>query len=146
LKGEVVVSLVTTVSERLSPGSLLDCEGRPLVVDHSRPLPVKGGVHLSHWVVQFTTVHDRDQAQALTGSLLRAEAQEGAEGLWVHELVGSAVRTADGEERGRVVAVEANPASDLLVLDTGALVPLRFVVSQGSGTVTVDPPPGLFGD
>ena len=44
----------------------------------------------------------------------------------------------------RPVAVEANPASDLLVLDSGALVPLRFVVSAEPGHVTVDPPAGLF--
>ena len=40
--------------------------------------------------------------------------------------------------------VEVNPASDLLVLDGGALVPLRFVVSTDDGVVTVDPPDGLF--
>jgi 16S rRNA processing protein RimM len=49
-----------------------------------------------------------------------------------------------GEDRGTVVAVEANPASDLLVLDSGALVPLRFVVTEGPGSLTVDVPAGLF--
>ena len=43
----------------------------------------------------------------------------------------------------------ANPASDLLELDSGALVPLRFVVGGVETTpegrvVRVDPPPGLF--
>ena len=50
----------------------------------------------------------------------------------------------DGTERGVVTAVEANPASDLLVLDTGHLVPLRFVVARDDGRVTIDPPAGLF--
>jgi 16S rRNA processing protein RimM len=43
-----------------------------------------------------------------------------------------------------VRAVEANPAHDLLVLDTGALVPIVFVVSQADGVVVIDPPEGLL--
>ena len=50
--------------------------------------------------------------------------------LWVHELIGAAVSTADGTRRRRGRRVQANPASDLLVLDTGALVPLPFVVER----------------
>jgi 16S rRNA processing protein RimM len=45
---------------------------------------------------------------------------------------------------GRVTAVEANPAHDLLVLDGGALVPMVFVVEQRDGVVVIDPPDGLF--
>ena len=41
-------------------------------------------------------------------------------------------------------AVQANPASDLLVLDGGQLVPLRFVVEHGPGRVVIDPPAGLL--
>ena len=41
--------------------------------------------------------------------------------------------------------VEANPASDLLVLDTGALVPLTFVTAvEANRRVDVDVPEGLF--
>jgi 16S rRNA processing protein RimM len=43
-----------------------------------------------------------------------------------------------------VVAVEANPAHDLLVLDDGALVPVVFVVEHTPGRVVVDPPAGLL--
>ena len=47
---------------------------------------------------------------------------------------------------GSVTAVEANPASDLLVLESGGLIPLRFMTSHdpGSGTITVDIPEGLL--
>ena len=45
---------------------------------------------------------------------------------------------------GRVAAVEANPASDLLVLESGALVPMVFVVEAAAGRVVVDPPAGLL--
>ena len=38
----------------------------------------------------------------------------------------------------------ANPASDLLELDSGALVPVTFVVAQTPERVTIDPPEGLF--
>ena len=43
--------------------------------------------------------------------------------VWVHELIGAEVRDRAGAVLGRVVAVEANPAHDLLVLDSGALDP-----------------------
>jgi len=62
----------------------------------------------------------------------------------VHDLVGSRVVEPDGTDRGVVTAVEANPASALLVLDDGHLVPLRFVTSREAGRVTVDVPAGLF--
>jgi 16S rRNA processing protein RimM len=42
------------------------------------------------------------------------------------------------------VSVVANPASDLLELDDGALVPLRFVTEHVPGRITVDAPAGLL--
>ena len=43
------------------------------------------------------------------------------------------------------VDVEANPASDLLVLDSGALIPLTFVTSvEANSLIEVDVPEGLF--
>jgi 16S rRNA processing protein RimM len=49
-----------------------------------------------------------------------------------------------GSQVGTVVAVEANPASDLLVLDGGALVPMCFVTEKQAVRLTVDLPPGLL--
>jgi 16S rRNA processing protein RimM len=44
-----------------------------------------------------------------------------------------------------VVGVEANPASDLLVLDSGALIPLTFVTTVDANVrIDVDVPEGLF--
>jgi 16S rRNA processing protein RimM len=44
-----------------------------------------------------------------------------------------------------IEAVQDNPAADLLVLDTGALVPVVFVVDGPTdGVVRVDTPHGLF--
>ena len=48
----------------------------------------------------------------------------------MHDLIGSVVEDPDGVELGRVTGVEANPASDLLVLEGGGLIPLRFVTSH----------------
>ena len=65
--------------------------------------------------------------------------------LWVHELIGAEVVDQAGTRRGVVEQVVDNPASDLLELDTGYLVPVRFVTALDPGvTVTVDVPAGLF--
>jgi 16S rRNA processing protein RimM len=145
LRGEVVVDLLSTVEDRLAPGSALDHDGRRLVVEASQALPGKASPRGGRWLVRFAGLATREEAERLVGATLRAEPLVGAEGLWVHELIGSEVVDQAGEARGKVAAVEANPASDLLVLDNGALVPLRFVVSSEPGKLTVDAPAGLFG-
>jgi 16S rRNA processing protein RimM len=144
LRGEVVVELVSTVEARLSIGSVLECQGRQLVVLHSQLVPGRAGPRGGRWLVHFAGVDSREEAEALVGATLQAEPLTGAEGLWVHELIGSLVVDQTGENHGKVTAVEANPASDLLVLDSGALVPLTFVVASEPGKLTVDAPPGLF--
>jgi 16S rRNA processing protein RimM len=138
LRGEVAVTLSTDRTERLSPGSVLFTEDRELVVTASRP---QG----DRWLVRFEGVDDRSAAEELRGLLLRGERlPTGADELWVHEVVGLMVRDREGRDLGRVVAVEANPASDLLVLEGEELVPLTFVVERGPDVVVVDPPAGLL--
>jgi 16S rRNA processing protein RimM len=145
LRGEVVVALVTTRGERLAPGSTLECSGRHLVVETSQLVPGRTGPTAGRWLVRFAGIDSREAAERLVGSVLRAEAAAQAEGgLFVHELIGAEVVEVSGQTRGSVVAVEANPASDLLVLDSGSLVPVRFVVASEPGRLTVDVPPGLF--
>jgi 16S rRNA processing protein RimM len=58
--------------------------------------------------------------------------------------VGSEVVDRQGSPVGRVIAVEANPASDLLVLDGGTLIPLRFVVERQGERLVVELPAGLL--
>jgi 16S rRNA processing protein RimM len=97
------------------------------------------------WIVQFEGIFDRSQAERLRGVELEAEAVEVPGKLWVHELVGATVVDLGGTELGTVQAVEANPASDLLVLEGGGLIPLRFVVEGGApGPLVVDIPEGLL--
>ena len=143
LRGELADTFTTNRDERSAPGAVLYADGRKLVITASRP-------HLGRMLVQFAGVDDRTAAEALLGVTLAADplavgAAELTEGeFWVHELVGSTVVDRAGVARGSVIAVEANPAHDLLVLDGGALVPMVFVVEQRDGEVVIDPPDGLF--
>lgn len=138
LRGQVVVELVTNRTERVEPGSILYTEAGPLEVVSS-----KAQGH-SRWLVAFSGVGDRNAAEALGHPVLRATPLPPDGTLWVHELLGAEVFELDGTRRGVVAEVQANPASDLLVLDTGALVPLRFVVESRDRRVRIDPPAGLF--
>jgi len=137
IRGEVIVELVTNRAERLDPGSVLSTDAGDFEVLRSSP-------HQNRWIVAFAGVADRNRAEELRGTVLRAEALEDEDDtLWVHELVGVRVYDVNGLFYGSVLEVEANPASDLLVLPQG-LVPLTFVVDQPPGRVVIDPPEGLI--
>ena len=129
----------TNRPERRTHGAVLYAGDRTLLVESCRP-------HGHRWLVRFRGVGDRDTAEELRGAVLTAdELGELPEGEhWAHELVGAEARDASGAALGRVVAVESNPASDLLVLDEGGLVPITFVVELRDGVVVVDPPAGLL--
>ena len=139
LRGEIAVSFISDRVERLAPGASLWIGDRELVVRSSRP-------HQQRWLVCFDGVNDRNAAEALQGEILRADALPAAseDEFWVHELIGATVQDPSGTELGTVIAIEANPASDLLVLDGDRLIPLVFVLSHTRGLVVVDPPAGLW--
>jgi 16S rRNA processing protein RimM len=132
-----VVLLSTDRDERLAPGARLSSDRGELIVRSSRR-------HADRWIVAFEGCATRDQADELRGLTLRADAVDDPSELWAHDLIGSEVVTVGGEAVGRCTAVVANPAADLLELDSGALVPVVFVVDHEPGRVTVDPPDGLF--
>lgn len=133
---------------RFSPGSrLLHEDGRELVVVASRR-------HRDRLLVTFEGHADRDRAATLRGALYvdpsQARSLEAGE-FWVHELVGLAVRSLDGDPAGTVAEVRPGPAQDLLVLDTPAgerLVPMTagivVNVDVARGEIVVDPPDGLL--
>jgi 16S rRNA processing protein RimM len=101
--------------------------------------------HRDRWIVRFEQIDDRTTAEALTGATLLAEALPAAPGeLWAHELVGRPVRDRRAGPLGTVVAIQANPAHDLLVLDGGALVPVVFITGTTEDAILVDAPDGLF--
>ncbi len=139
LRGEVIVALTTDRTERVAPGSCL-------WVDEVEREVVRSSPHHHRWIVAFAGVEGRDAAEALHGATLRAVPLDADDALWVHELVDAAVVLADGTEVGRVVAVQDNPAHELLVLDTGSLVPVVFVTDSSGlpDRVVIDPPEGLL--
>lgn len=145
LAGQVLVRLTTNVDERLVPGTQVTTEGRrpqQLTVVAARP-------HQQRWIVTFAGIDNREAAEALTGSVLLAEPlglDDDPDALWVHELIGSEVVDLAGASHGTVVAVLDNPASDLLELESGRLVPLTFVVEHGPRRLVVDAPPGILTD
>jgi 16S rRNA processing protein RimM len=138
LRGMVIVDLWTDRTERLDPGMVLHTERGDLTVVSSQP-------NKDQFLVQFAEITDRPGSEAWRGTLLSAERLEVEGVLWVDQLFGATVQTPDGVTRGTVVSVEENPASDLMVLDNGALVPMVFVTEvQANHTVIVDVPEGLF--
>ena len=137
LRGEVVVDLVSNRAERSRAGAAFQTDGGRLEIEEARPFG-------DRWLVRFLGVGDLRGAEALRGTVLRAAAIDDADALWVHDLVGAAaVRAGDGKALGRVVSVVSNPASDLLELEDGTLVPVRFVVARHGGELELDLPEGL---
>jgi 16S rRNA processing protein RimM len=140
VRGDVLVRLTSDRTSRLDAGSVLVTARGPLTV-------VQSSLHNDRWIVRFDAIDGRDEAEGWRGTLLQAEATDDPgedDGYWVHQLVGATVLLVDGTEVGVVREVEANPASDLLVLESGTLVPVVFVVEQVPGRVTIDPPDGLL--
>jgi 16S rRNA processing protein RimM len=137
IRCEIFVSLTSDRIERVAEGSTLETEGEWLTVVSSR----RSG---NRFIVRFAESDSRNDAERMTGRVLRAQPLDDPDALWVHEMIGAQVVEVGGRERGRCVAVIANPASDLLELDSGALVPSVFVVESNAETIVIDPPDGLF--
>jgi 16S rRNA processing protein RimM len=139
LRGQVLVDLSSDRVERLSAGNTLFSDRGPLVV-------VAAAVHQkTRFIVSFDRITTRDEAEHWRGVALSAPRIEDNSVIWIDQLYGAEVVDALGVRRGVVVDVEANPASDLMVLDTGALVPLTFVTAvEANQRVEIDPPEGLF--
>jgi 16S rRNA processing protein RimM len=139
LRGEVMVTLTTNRTERVAVGTLWWVANREVTVEAARP-------HQGRHLVRLSGVDDRDAAAALTGARVYALALDDAEDdeVWVHQVIGASVTDRAGREHGRVVAVEANPAHDLLVLENGGLVPMVFVIEHDGDHVLIDPPDGLL--
>jgi len=138
VRGEVSVLLTTNRTERLASGSVLHTDNGPLEVRSSRP-------HKGSWLVFFVGVDDRDGADALRNTVVRAEPIDDPDELWVHELIGATVIDQHGDRHGTVTRVLDNPASDLLEIDGSTLVPVHFVVGHEPGhEIHVDVPVGLF--
>jgi 16S rRNA processing protein RimM len=148
IRGEVSVQKLTEVEDRFAPGSAVQLEdGRTLTVEKARP-------HQHSLLVKFEEVPDRNAAEALHGEVLLVASGDSpdapAGAFWVHQVVGLEVVTEDGRSLGRVVEVQGNPANDLWVTESGALIPaVREVVKEvdlEGGRVSIHELPGLLED
>ena len=137
LNGELIVDLSTNRTERINPGSVISTQKLKLNVRTSRP-------HQKKFIVHFEGIQNREKAEELRGTTLFAEPIKD-ETVWAHELIGAEVIDQKGISRGHVTSVVHNPASDLLELEDGNLVPLNFLISYEAGkTIFVNTPEGLF--
>lgn len=138
LRGQVIVDLWTDRHERLAQGVELSTDRGPLVV-------LAAAAHQDRFIVSFDRINSREDADAWRGVVLSAPRIEEDDVIWIDQLFDAEVYDASGQHRGVVVDVESNPASDILVLDTGALVPLTFVTNVEANTrIDIDAPDGLF--
>lgn len=146
VRGQIYITLLSNRDERVQVGAKL-WAGQWFTIRSSSLVPSREN---NRWVVNLVDIDDRTAAEALVNRTVWAEPIDDNEAVWVHQVVGATVIDSHGVHRGRCVAVVANPANDLLELDSGALVPVIFVTAvtpdpHASGfTVTVDPPDGLF--
>ena len=140
VRGDLFLSLTSDLAQRREVGAQLiifDSSGqRTLTITASRP-------QQDRWVVHFEGIDDRNAAEKLTNKFLYAEPIDGAEGLWVHQLIGSEVEDTSGVSWGVCTGVLNNPAHDLLELESGVLIPMPFVLSCDEGITVIDPPAGL---
>ncbi len=129
------MSLVSNRPERTQPGTTVYFGGRALTIDRCRP-------HGDKYLVGFAGLTTRDAVEDLRG-VIHGDPLTDDEELWVHDLIGAVV--IDGDiDRGTVVAVQANPAADLLVLDDDTLVPATFIERIDGERIIIDAPAGLF--
>jgi 16S rRNA processing protein RimM len=140
VRGDLFLSLTSDLVQRREVGAqliILDSSGqRTLTITSSRP-------QQDRWVVHFEGIDDRNAAEKLTNKFLYAAPIDGAEGLWVHQLIGSEVEDTSGVSWGVCTGVLNNPAHDLLELESGVLIPMPFVLSCDEGITVIDPPAGL---
>ncbi len=157
LKGGIKLELYTDdPGRRFVPGARFDLQVPDSSPWHGKQLQL---IELkwfnSHAVAFFEGITTREAAETAIKAILWVDHDEDEESAepdaWFdHQLVGLRVLRGDVEV-GTVVRVEHLPAQDLLIVDTPSgevLVPfvkaIVTAVDVAAGTVTVDPPMGLF--
>jgi 16S rRNA processing protein RimM len=152
VRGEVTVEVRTDDPDtRFAPGTTLTTDPpspRPLVVSAAR-------WHSGVLLLRLAGVDDRDQAEALRGTMIVIDSADvpapaDPDEFYDHQLIGLTVHTAGGEPVGEVsdvlhhgqdLLVVRHDSRDVLIPFVKALVP---EVDLAAGRVVVDPPPGLL--
>ncbi|MEP1124336.1 MAG: hypothetical protein ABJH68_10650 [Ilumatobacter sp.] len=138
LQGDIFVQLTTDRRERVVAGAQFHARDRLITVTSSRVL---GNGRI---IARFDVFDDRTQAERWTNVELFAEPIDDPDALWVHEMIGKQVVDQHGVARGTCVVILANPAAEILELESGALVPTNFVTSIDGDSILVEVPDGLF--
>jgi 16S rRNA processing protein RimM len=157
LKGALKVELYTDdPARRFVPGATFTLQVPATSPWHGRTLELAElKWYNAHAVAFFKDVPDRTAAETLVKAILwvdqdPAEVTDEEDAWFDHQLVGLRVLR-DGVEVGTLTQIDHLPAQDLLTVTTPAgdvLVPfvkaIVTAVDVAAGTITVNPPLGLF--
>ena len=146
IRGEVVIVTHDPDDRTLETVRDVWIGGEPRTIAEVRGTP-RG------WLAVLDGVTTRNEAELLRGKVVHVAREAlglGPDDVLLADLVGCAVRTIEGEAWGVIVAVDAAPLQDLLVIHDGGverLLPMvdEFVtnIDLAAGVVTVSPPEGL---
>ena len=140
LRGELIVALTSNVDERIKAGTEIYLKSKKkYVITSSKP-------YKKHFLVSLSGIQSRTEAENLAGEILFAKPLEDPKIKWAHDLIGNSVIDNEGNPRGTIVEIHANPASDLLVLEDETLIPVVFLKDVRDNKVFVDTPKGIFQD
>ncbi len=138
LRGELELAFTTDlVAERTASGAQLWIGGNAFTVESARP-------HKQHQLVVLTGIRTREAAESLRGKAILAERIDDPDLVFVHEVIGLHLVDQHGTDHGQVASVIDNPASDLMELTDGRLVPFAFLVEVDDVRVLVNIPAGLL--
>lgn len=152
IRGEVVIDPSTDFpEERFAEGATVFAQRgatvSPMIVAASR-------MHAGRPIVRFDATASMDEAETLRGLELRVPESalgELPDNAWYHhQLLGSTVRTKDGQEVGTVTAIAGPAERSILVIDGRGgetLVPLVAAfcaVNVAAKEIVIDPPEGLL--
>ena len=138
LRGEVTVDVRTDEpTRRFGPGVRLHATPQAGASSRHSTLTVAGSRwHQQILLLRFEEVADRNHAEALRGTVLRArvsveEVPEDPEEYYDHQLIGLRAEDLDGSALGEVYAVVHGAAQDLLNIRTldGRLALVPFVAA-----------------
>ena len=151
-RGEVIIDADTDFPDaRFAEGGTVFVnrggEAEPLTIAEFR-------MHGGRPVVRFGEMTSIDEAETLRGLEMRVPESalgELPEGMWYHhELLGCRVKTKDGRDIGKVVAIQGPTERSILEIEGPegrALVPLAAEfcrVDRDAKIVEIDPPEGLL--
>jgi 16S rRNA processing protein RimM len=136
IKGEVRIKVFAEDPRSLVTYSPLhSSDGRAFIVRRIKP-------QRDHSIAAIDDVMDRNAAEALRGTELYADRSKLGGDTLLADLIGRQV-TAHSSLIGTIIGFQNYGAGELMELDTGLLIPMRFAVETGK-QVTVELPEGFL--